>query len=247
MSGQRVGVVGNEQLAGAVESAGGTAVVDGASVLETVEFAVATGVDAVLEIVRSTVEVPVLIVGSVDGLASVPADRAGAAIERAVRGTTETESHPVIGVSGPEGGSIGIFDVALMAAEPARISEFSVGGVDGRIAQFRADGVVASTPAGSHGYNRRAGGPIVAAGTGVASIVPIAPFSTSAGHWVSPIDAVELAIERDETPVELLVDGRRERVIDTDESIELSIVGALETYTFPDLVSPRGGEKPLSP
>ncbi len=247
MSGQRVGVVGDEQLAGAVESAGGTAVVDGASVLETVEFAVAGGIDAVLEIVRSAAEVPVLIVGSVDGLASVPLGRAGTAIERAIQGAPETECHPIIAVSGHEETSTGIFDVALMAAEPARISEFSVGGADGRIAQFRADGVVASTPAGSHGYNRRAGGPIVAAGTGIASIVPIAPFSTSAGHWVSPIDAVELTIERDETPVELLVDGRRERVIDTDESIELSIVGTLEAYTFPDLASPRGADEASSP
>jgi NAD+ kinase len=105
-----------------------------------------------------------------------------------------------------------------------------------QIARFRADGVVASTPAGSHGYNRRAGGPVVASGTGIASVVPIAPFSTSAGHWMLPIEAVELAVERDETPVELLVDGRRERRIDPDATLGLSVVDTLETYAVPELI-----------
>ncbi len=242
MSGQRVGVVGDEKLAGAVESAGGTAVLEGDSAFDTAEFVLASGTDAVLEVVRSTLEVPVLIVGSVEGLASVPSARATAAIERTFEGTAKTERHPIVGVSGSWGSSRVIFDVALMAAEPARISEFAVGGAAGRIAQFRADGVVASTPAGSHGYNRRAGGPIIADGTGVASVVPIAPFSTSAGHWVLPIDAVELTVERDETPVELLVDGRRECVIDADEPIELSTAGTFETYVFPDLDDPDRGD-----
>lgn len=248
MSGQRVGVVGDEKLAGAVESAGGTAVLEGDPALETVEFVLASGTDAILDIVRSALEVPTLIVGPAEGIASVPSDRAATAVERTIEGEPETERHPIVGVSGDWGSSRVIFDVALMAAEPARISEFAVSGAAGRIAQFRADGVVASTPAGSHGYNRRAGGPIVADGTGVASVVPIAPFSTSAGHWVLPIDAVELTVERDETPVELLVDGRRERVIDADEPIELSTVGTLETYAFPDFGdSDRGSETPSTP
>jgi NAD+ kinase len=121
-----------------------------------------------------------------------------------------------------------------MAAEPARISEFSVAGPGGEIARFRADGVVASTPAGSDGYNRRAGGPVVAPGTGVASVVPIAPFSTSGGHWVLPIESVALAVERDETPVELLVDGRRERRVAPGDPLELSVAGVFETYALPE-------------
>ena len=245
MSGQRVGVVGDRNIAEAVEAAGNTAVIEGDPEFETVEFVLASGTDAVLEVVRSALDVPTLIVGSVEGLASVPSGRATAAIERTTEDEPKTERHPIVGVSGSWGSSRVIFDVALMAAEPARISEFAVGGVGDRIAQFRADGVVASTPAGSHGYNRRAGGPTVAGGTGVASVVPIAPFSTSAGRWVLPIDAVELTVERDETPVELLVDGRRECVVDADEPIELSTVGTFETYVLPELDDPdRGGGTP---
>lgn len=235
MSGQRVGVVGDEQLAEAVESAGSIAVVDDLAALDGVDLVLAAAESAVIEIARAKVDAPVLLVGAVAGLPSVPLDRTDAALERALAGQPTVERHPVVAVSGSFGSVRALFDVALMAAEPARISEFSVAGSNGRLARFRADGVVASTPAGSHGYNRRAGGSTVAAGTDVASVVPIAPFSMSAGHWVLPIESIELTVERDETPVELLVDGRRERVIDPDDTVSLSIVDALEMYALPDL------------
>jgi hypothetical protein len=50
---------------------------------------------------------------------------------------------------------------------------------------------------------------------------------------VLPIDAVELRVERDETPVELLADGRRELLVTADDSIALSTTGAIETYVPP--------------
>ena len=234
MSGQRVGVLGDEQLAEAVEAAGFVAVPDAPTAFDDVEWALVDGDRSVVDFVRSTADIPALMIDS-EGLPSVPRDRIGSALDRLLGGKAAVERHPIVAVSGSFGSIDAVFDVALMAAEPARISEFSVAGRDGRIARFRADGVVASTPAGSHGYNRRAGGPVVASGTGVASVVPIAPFSTSAGHWVLPIEAVELAVERDETPVELLVDGRRERRIAPDATLELSVVDTLETYALPEL------------
>jgi len=235
MSGQRVGVLGDEQLAEAVEAAGCVAASDDTIAVDDVECVLVDGDRSVVDLVRSTVDVPALIVDS-EGLPSVPRDRIGAALDRLFGGDASVEGHPVVAVSGPFGSIDAVFDVALMAAEPARISEFSVADRDDQIARFRADGVVASTPAGSHGYNRRAGGPVVASGTGIASVVPIAPFSTSAGHWMLPIEAVELAVERDETPVELLVDGRRERRIDPDATLGLSVVDTLETYAVPELI-----------
>jgi NAD+ kinase len=235
MSGQHVGVLGSERLAEAVEAAGGVPVVGELDALDDVAFVLVDDEDSTVEIVRAGVDVPVLLVGAGEGLPSVPFERIETALDRALAGSARTERHPIVTVSGAAGPKKAVFDVGLMAAEPARISEFSVAGPAGRIARFRADGVVASTPAGSHGYNRRAGGPVVASGTGVASVVPIAPFSTSAAHWVLPIESVELAVEREETPVELLVDGRRERDVDPDETLEFSVTDTFETYLFPEL------------
>lgn len=234
MSGQRVGIVGDRRLEAAVESAGLIPIDGDASNLDSAEFVLLDGETSVVEFARSAPDVPAFVVGDVDGIPSVPRERTETALESALEGSPVVERHPIVAASGAFGSISAVFDIALMAAEPARISEFSVSKDGTEIARFRADGVVASTPAGSHGYNRAAGGPVVSAGTGVASVVPIAPFSTSAGHWIAPIDSVELAVERDETPVELLVDGRRERRIDADDTVELSVTDTIETYTFPD-------------
>jgi NAD+ kinase len=121
-----------------------------------------------------------------------------------------------------------------MAAEPARISEFSVRTGGEPVSRFRADGVVASTPAGSFGYNRRAGGASIEPGSGVASVVPVAPFAIDAGEWVLPIESVRLGVERDETPVELLADGRRERRVPAGSTVELSVAGTLRTHVVPE-------------
>ncbi len=236
MSGLRVGVVDGGQLAGAIDSSESVAVVDDLSASDELDLVVLDGENELVELARSRVEIPALVVGDVEGISSVSSEDLHATLKRIRDVDVPTERHPIVSVTGTFGAVHALFDVALMAAEPARISEFSVIGDSKHVAQLRADGVVASTPAGSHGYNQRAGGPVVSTGAEVASVVPIAPFSTSAGHWVLPIDAIELTVERDEAPVELLVDGRRERVIDTSDSIELSVVGTLETYVVPERV-----------
>lgn len=235
MSGQRVGIVGDERLVGPVEAAGGEAIVRNSDDIGPVSVVVADGEGALADLVRAPIDAPVLPVAVENGFRSVPFDAVEVALERVLRGDSPTERHPIVAATGPFGPIRAAFDIALMAAEPARISEFAVHSGDDRISRFRADGVVVSTPAGSHGYNRYAGGPVVASGLDVVSIVPIAPFATAAEHWVLPVDAVTLSVERDETPVELLVDGRRERIVDPGDRITISRVGHLETYVVPEL------------
>lgn len=240
MSGQRVGVVGDAELAAAVETAveavGGTAV-DGAT--DEAALVVAGGEAALVDVARRGVDAPVLPVGGGDGVGSVAGDDAEAAVRRVLDGEYETTRHPVVTVEGAAGGATiasaaALFDVALVAAEPARISEFAVRAGGERVARFRADGVVASTPAGSVGYNRAAGGPVVAPETDVVAVVPIAPFATHADRWVLPLDDVTLSVERDETPVELLVDGRTEATVAAADPVTLSRGADLRTVIVPE-------------
>ncbi|MFQ3284154.1 MAG: NAD+ kinase [Natronomonas sp.] len=237
MSGQRVGVVGDGRLAPAVEAAGGEPI-GGPAEFGSVRFVAAAGEDAIVDVARSVPEVPVLAVGADPGLRAVPFDRLEAAIERALEGDSPTVQHPVVEAAGSIEPVRAVFDIALAAAEPARISEFAVHSGEDQVARFRADGVVASTPAGSAGYNHNAGGPVVASGTGVASVVPIAPFATSIDHWALPLDSVRLSVKRDETPVELLADGRRESTVDAGGPVTLSRVGSVETYALPESSGP---------
>ena len=65
-------------------------------------------------------------------------------------------------------------------------------------------------------------------------VVPVAPFVTDADRLVLPLDGVALGLKRDETPVELLADGRTERDVETGDPVDLSPAGAVETLAIPE-------------
>lgn len=214
---RRVGLVGPDDDAltaarEAVERGGVTAVSGGARAMAAeagVDAVVAVGERALVDLVRSDLPtaVPVLPIGSVDGVASLPRDAVDRGVGSLLNGSFERVGHPVLSVS-PPGDMRALFDLTLVSEEPARISEFTVRSGTETVDRFRADGVVVATPAGSGDYARAAGGPVVGGGTGVVAIVPISPFATDTDHWVLDDASVVLRVERDENPVELLVDGR---------------------------------------
>lgn len=229
MPGQRVGVVGDDDFGAVVEGAGGEPIASPPADLGPVDLVVAVGEAAMVDLLRVRVDAPVLPVDTGAGVRSVPRDDAESALQRVLDGEYTTERLPVLSAETGSDDVPALYDVALMSAEPARISEFSVRYDGDEVGRFRADGVVASTPAGSHGYNRAADGSVVAPGTDVLSVVPIAPFATDADQWVLPIDDVAFSVERDETPVELLVDGRSERTLHDGDTVALARGEPLET------------------
>jgi NAD+ kinase len=63
-----------------------------------------------------------------------------------------------------------------MTAKPAKMLHFEIT-VDGEIVEeFRADGLIISTPSGSTAYSMSAGGPIVDPKVGGFIIIPICPY-----------------------------------------------------------------------
>lgn len=229
MSGQRVGVVGDDDLGAAVAAAGGEAVAGPPAALGTVDLVVAVGGAAMVDLARADLDAPVLPVAAGAGIRSVPRDHVDAALASVFDESFTSNRHPVLVARNGGDGVRLLYDVALMSSEPARISEFSVHYADDQVARFRADGVVASTPAGSHGYNRAADGSVLTPETDVLSVVPIAPFATDADQWVLPFEDVSFSVERDETPVELLVDGRIERTLHDGDTVTLAQEGTVET------------------
>jgi NAD+ kinase len=79
---------------------------------------------------------------------------------------------------GPHHGTYRVLNDAVLNREAlARIATFSVQ-LDGRpVAEFRADGVIVSTPTGSTAYNLSAGGPILQPALGAIVITPICPHT----------------------------------------------------------------------
>lgn len=191
--------------------------------------AVAVGDEAVCALVRAGIDSPVLPVDASEALEPVPRDRVAAMIEQGLASGFHTRRRPVLEARFDGNGTLGVFDAMLVTAEPARISEYTVDG-RGWTDRFRADGVVVSTPAGSAGYSRTLGGPVVdPAGSGLA-VVPVAPFVRRSTVRVADEGAsLAVTVERDEGGVSLLVDGRSVGVVPPGEPVAVSVDGSLET------------------
>lgn len=202
------------------------------------DLVVAVGDAALFSIARSSPVPPVLPVDVSRGFRSVPADSVDEAVEHALCDDLETQSYPVLGVEHDgERVARAVADVSLLTAEVAHISEYAVVADGTPVAQFRADGVVVATPGGSPGYARRIGCPVVAPGTGVGAVAPIAPFATDPDHWVLPLDELRLTVERDETEVTLVADDREVATVATGEPVDVAPDESVEIAVVPESVS----------
>jgi len=214
---ERLAVAGGE-LAGAVRRAGGEVVGP-----EAADAAVAVGDSALSSLAGEGL--PVLAV-DVDGVPSVPSEALEDALAALVDGTVEESERPLLGVEGADTDARGLFDVALFAAEPGRISEFRLDDGGDPLDTVRADGVVVATPAGSHGYARAAGGPTLAPDAGAVAVVPVAAFGSRADRWVAAPE-IGVSVQRDEVPVELAVDGRPAGPVPANRRLSVDSAGAL--------------------
>jgi NAD+ kinase len=195
----------------------------------------AVGPDALPTLVAAgTPDCPVLPVETGPGTPALSTDDLAAGLDAVLGGEFDSVTAPVLDVAvGGESRTRAIADVMLVTAEPARISEYAVSNGGATVAAFRADGVVVATPLGSQGYARRVDGPVVAPETGVAAVVPVAPFATSADHWVVADDDIELRVARDEHDVELHADDRTVGPVPPGVPVTLGASTRLELVTLP--------------
>jgi len=108
----------------------------------------------------------------------------------------------------------------IVTTRPAKMLRFSVI-VDGVTAeQFRADGLLVSTPTGSTAYAMSAGGPIVDPLVDGFLLVPLAPYLLSSRpHVISDRRQLEIKLESTK-PANLVIDGQ--------ETVELGVSSTIE-------------------
>ncbi len=116
-------------------------------------------------------------------------------------------------------------DAVLNKEALARISTFSIE-LDGRsVTEFRADGVIVSTPTGSTAYNLSAGGPILHPQLPAVVITPICPHTLSQRPLVVPAETVIglkiLDPQRRAGGVYLTLDGQEGLPIGPESAIEI--------------------------
>ena len=104
----------------------------------------------------------------------------------------------------------GLNDVTIAkAATVSRIVEFTVLVGDKFVSEFRADGLIVSSPTGSTAYNLAAGGPILHPSIDAVVLTPICPHMLSYRPWVIPASApVRIRIRSSAPPVHVTVDGQ---------------------------------------
>lgn len=194
----------------------------------------AVGDAALFDVARATPDVPVLPVATSRGFRPVAAEAVGDALGHALAGDPSVQSHSILDVE-YDGSRVAraLADVSLLTDEVAHISEYAVAADGDRVSRFRADGVVVATPAGSAGYARRIDCPVVAPGTGVGPVAPIAPFATDPDHWVLPLDDVRLTVERDETPITLVADDREVATVASGEPVRIGRGGTVDLVVAP--------------
>ncbi|MFW6002907.1 MAG: NAD(+)/NADH kinase [Halanaeroarchaeum sp.] len=232
-----IGVVGDdaEAIVDRVYEAGGQgSVVDAPSA--DLDAVVVTGESALLSLVRSGIDVPVLPVEVGSGVEDV----AETDLEEAIRfiGTEgiRTKDRPLLVVSVEDDRYAALMDVMVVTEEPAKISEFTIGNrfreETQTVDQVRADGVVVATSVGTPGYVTAAGGPVLGPETSGVAVVPIGPFRIERSQWVLE-PPISLTVARDDTGVSLLIDDEEVGPVPAHEPIELSWGNPLEIVRTP--------------
>lgn len=96
------------------------------------------------------------------------------------------------------------------------------------IADYRADGLIITTPTGSTAYSLSCGGPIIAPSTKVICITPISPHSLTLRPLVIPDNnEITLIVDAPNGESQLVADGQISRIVRNGEKI---IITNSETY-----------------
>jgi NAD+ kinase len=125
-----------------------------------------------------------------------------------------TSNHVPLGVA--------LNEALIVTTRPAKMLRFSIV-VDGIVSEeFRADGLLISTPTGSTAYAMSAGGPIVDPRIQGFLLVPLAPYMLSSRpHLMNENRHLEIRLESAK-PAKLVIDGQQTIDLGTSATIQVT-------------------------
>lgn len=90
------------------------------------------------------------------------------------------------------------------------------------VADYRADGLILTTPTGSTAYSLSCGGPIIAPGTPVVCLTPISPHTLTLRPLVIPDSAeIRMVVESPTGETNFVVDGNEVVVVNDGEEVKI--------------------------
>ncbi len=152
--------------------------------------------------------------GSLGFLTEVTLDELYPTLDRVISGKVDYDERLMLTSSvirqGEEISSYSVLnDIVINKSALAKIIDLAAY-IDGKhIANFKADGLIVSTPTGSTAYNLAAGGPIVQPGMHSIIITPICPhILTNRPVVVRDESEIEIVLKSEDTEVHLTLDGQ---------------------------------------
>jgi NAD+ kinase len=163
--------------------------------------------------------------GTVGFLAAVERDEAEQGIRRAFADEIETVDLPGLEVEVDGRPRVGLNDVGLSRRPEDRVAELSYKIAGEEVGHVRCDGLVASTPVGSTGYNLANQGPILAWGVKGYVVSYISPHSlTARALVVAPGDVLHVENAAGREPVDIAIDGEQIGALDPGGELAVSFV-----------------------
>jgi NAD+ kinase len=160
--------------------------------------------------------------GTVGFLAAVERDDAEQGFRRAFAGETETIDLPGLEVTIDGKARVALNDISFARRPEDRVAELSYKIAGEEVGHVRCDGLVASTPVGSTGYNLANQGPILAWGVEGYVVSYISPHSlTARALVVAPADVLHVGNAAGREPVDVAIDGEQAGSLDPGAEIEI--------------------------
>jgi NAD+ kinase len=218
------------------ETAGYAASPDGfdrADVPEGCDLAVVLGGDGTLLSAARAVghrAIPLLAVnlGALGFLTSITIDDLFPQLERALTGRHEVTRRKMLHVALTRKGQRiaeyeALNDVVIAKSAIARIVDLEASAGDSLICEYKADGLIISTPTGSTAYSLSAGGPIVYPTVNAVCLTPICPHTLTNRPLIVPSDMPICIVSRSTGDEAFLtIDGQVGTAIQAGDCVECS-------------------------
>lgn len=214
--------------------AGAQAGLDRAEVAEGCDLAVVLGGDGTLLSAARAVgnrAIPLLAVnlGGLGFLTSISTQELFPELERALAGDHEVTRRKMLRVCLKRKGAIAaeyqaLNDVVIAKSTIARIVDLDAWAGDTFICEYKADGLIISTPTGSTAYSLSAGGPIVFPTVNALCLTPICPHTLTNRPLIVPSDApIRVRSRAKDEDAYLTVDGQVGGPLEAGDEVECQI------------------------
>ncbi len=179
-----------------------------------------TILNAARSLMNSEIPIMGVNVGKLGFLAEFSIEKLDSALENLVEGNYRVVDRSVIETSVQNEKLMALNDFVIEKKDSSRMITIKTFTNEHHVADYRADGLIITTPTGSTAYSLSCGGPVIAPSTQVICLTPISPHSLNIRPLVLPdSNEVLLKIYSPTGEANLVVDGQITKTLNNNESI----------------------------